>query len=447
MRHTYLLAAVMALAGAALGEAAPNPLAPDETSARIQKHRTAEVTLTVTGADGRPLAGAAVTVKQVRHKFLFGCNAFAVNPDDRSAEQKAYQDRFAALMNYATLPFYWNRYERQPGALDAPRVRQMAEWCAARGIRTKGHPLCWHQSAPSWLAEKPLEEIERLQLGRIARDVAAFAPDRLIWTWDVVNEAVVMPGYQGGQNPVAQLCEKLGRPELVKRTFAAARAADQKAFLILNDFDTSPRFEGLVRDCLAAGTAIDAVGIQSHQHGGYWGAARAWDVCERFARLGMPLHFTEATITSGELKKQIDWRGRYADWPSTPEGEARQARDAAEFYRVLFSHPAVEAITWWDFSDARAWLGAPSGLVRKDMSPKPAYEALMQMVKKEWWTGPLALRTDAQGKAAFRGFLGRYEAASGGAAGEFDVAAAGAARAAVALRPEGRRAPARPGGD
>jgi endo-1,4-beta-xylanase len=415
-------------------ENAADPLSAEATSARIQKHRTADVTLTVTGLDGRPLVNAAVTVEQVRHKFLFGCNAFGVKPQDTSETQKAYQDRFAALLNYATLPFYWGNYERQEGNPGADRVRAMAEWCRTRDIRTKGHPLCWHMVEPKWLSGRPLEEVEKLQLARITRDVTAFAAGDLIRTWDVVNEAVIMPDFEGGKGAIPRLCQKIGREEIIKRTFAAARAANPKAFLLLNDYELSPKYEALIKDSLAAGVTIDAVGIQSHMHGGYLGGRHFWDLCERFAKFGKPLHFTEATIISGDTKRKTDWKNRQDGWDSTPEGEERQGREAADFYRTLFSHPAVEAITWWDFSDAGAWLGAPSGLVRKDMSPKPAYEALMKMIKKEWWTGPTTLKTDAQGKVNFRGFLGVYAIKADRLAGTFDLAAPGLATVAAQLK-------------
>ena len=118
----------------------------------------------------------------------------------------------------------------------------------------------------------------------------------------------------------------------------------------------------------------------------------------------MPLHFTETTILSG----QRAWdKAPGSPWPSTPEGEAYQAREAARFYTMLFSHPAVAAITWWDFSDFHAWKGAPAGLLRKDMTPKPAYEALKQLIKGKWWTRT-QIQSGADGAAAFRGFLGDY---------------------------------------
>ncbi|MCY3020013.1 MAG: endo-1,4-beta-xylanase [Planctomycetota bacterium] len=414
-----------------VAEGAAAPLSADEIKRRIETHRTADVTLTVTDAAGKPLAGAQVTVRQERHKFLFGCNAFAINTADTSPDQLAYRKRYAELLNYATLPFYWGGFEPAEGKPGTARVRAMAEWCAANHIRAKGHPLCWHEVPAKWLDGKPLEEVQALQLGRIKREVSEFAG--LIDTWDVVNEAVVMPNHQPDKNRVAQLCKKLGTVELIKQTFNTARETNAKATLLLNDYDTSAKYEALIKDCLAAGVPIDVIGIQSHMHGGYWGAGRAWAVCEQFARFGKPLHFTETTIQSGEIRKSINYQGHYTDWPSTPEGEKRQGEQVAEFYRILFSHPAVAGITWWDFSDKGAWLGAPSGLIRTDMSPKPAYEALLKMVKQEWWTGPLALTADNEGRVVFRGFLGDYAVESAAGTAKMQLNAPGKSALAVTL--------------
>src|SRR5690606_39379799 len=46
-------------------------------------------------------------------------------------------------------------------------------------------------------------------------------------------------------------------------------------------------------------------------------------------------------------------------WPSTAEGEARQADEIVRHYRSLVEHPAVQSITYWGITDAGAWLGAP----------------------------------------------------------------------------------------
>ena len=48
-----------------------------------------------------------------------------------------------------------------------------------------------------------------------------------------------------------------------------------------------------------------------------------------------------------------------------------------------------------------------AGLVRADLTPKPAYHRLMDLVRGKWWTIAEA-ETDDAGEARFRGFLGRY---------------------------------------
>jgi len=402
---------------------------------RILKYRTAQVTLTVTDEGGRPLADAEVAVGMVRHKFLFGCNIFRLRPGSTAEDDGAYGERFAELLNYATLPFYWQGYEQSEGSTGKERVMAMAHWCQEHGIRTKGHPLVWTLE-PRWLAEKPPAEAESLLWKRIDREVTAFRG--LTDIWDVLNEAVVGPDQARGRNAqtILRLYERDGRVAVISKAFAVARKANPDATLILNDFRTDEAYEKIIGEALAQGVPIDVIGIQSHMHGGYWGGEKAWEVCERFARFGKPLHFTEVTILSGEAVGDIDWENsRGTRWTTSPEFEERQARQAAEFYRVLFSHPAVEAITWWDFSDSGAWMRAPAGFLREDMSPKPVYEALKKLIRGDWWTGPLTLRTDGKGTATFSGFLGEYALDAAGARGTLQLGRAGKQVLTVQLLP------------
>ena len=135
----------------------------------------------------------------------------------------------------------------------------------------------------------------------------------------------------------------------------------------------------------------------------------------RFERFGLPIHFTENTLISGEIMPAYiedlnDWQ--VDEWPSTPEGEERQAREIEEMYRVLFSHPLVKAITTWDYRDG-AWLKAPSGFLRLDNSVKPSYTMLKNLVRGEWWTD-VTVRTDADGYAVIDAFKGDYKLSSEG---------------------------------
>ena len=259
---------------------------------------------------------------------------------------------------------------------------------------------------------------ETVQLGRITRDVTDYRG--VVGLWDVINEVVIMPIFDKYDNAITRVCKEIGRIPLVREVFAAAKAADPGATLLINDFNTSISYEILIEGLLESGVPIDAIGIQSHQHQGYWGAEKVHEVLERYSRFGLPIHFTENTLISGELMPPhiVDLNDWQVDaWPSTPEGEARQAREIEEMYRILFEHPLVEAITSWDFCDD-AWLHAPAGLIRTDNSIKPAYEALDRLIHGEWETHE-QLTTDENGFVSFTGFRGRYTVSAAGGSADF----------------------------
>jgi len=375
----------------------------DQIDARIEKHRKGNAVLKLAGPDGKPLQnGMTVKIEQKRHKFLFGCNIFKLNRCRTSEDNAAYEKRFAELLNFATLPFYWWNYERRKGQPDDERTDEIVRWCKAHNITTKGHPLAWNYVDPRWLPKEP-DEAMQLQLKRIGRCVQRFRNG--VDIWDVVNEATHYDREQiKKQAPIlTEAIRKMGVGAYVREAFKAARQANPQATLLINDYRTDPPYEKKVISELLDENKkplYDVIGIQSHMHGGCWPVKKIWDVCERFAKYGKPLHFTETTVVSGPKTQQ--------GWLTTPEGEKRQAEQVIEFYSVLFSHPAVEAITWWDFTDQNAWQRAPAGLVREDMSPKPAYEELKRLIKGKWWTQTQAT-TNAEGSARFRGFLGEYE--------------------------------------
>ena len=377
------------------------------------QHRQAKARLQVLKPDGSPAAGCPVRIDQTSHQFLFGCGAFHSIALLKAEEQKQRafleerMEKWLSLFNYGTLPFYWGRYEPVEGATAYEETMAAARWLQEKGVRVKGHPLCWHTVCAPWLMQYSNDEILRRQIERIHRDVTAYRG--VIDMWDVINEVVIMPVFDKYDNAVTRICKAKGQVPLVKEVFAAARESNPEAVLLINDFNTSPEYEALLENLLEAQVAISAIGIQSHQHQGYWGLQKLNDVLERFSRFGLPLHFTENTLISGDLmpawiEDLNDWQ--VDSWPTTPEGEERQAREITEMYTTLFGHPLVEAITTWDFNDG-LWLKAPSGLVREDNSEKPAYHALHDLIHGKWETHE-TLTADGEGYVSFTGFKGDY---------------------------------------
>lgn len=387
------------------------------------KHRMGTATLKIGGAAGKPVA-----VKQIRHKFLFGCAEFSTLPfanDEMPAEDAAKAEKryshMAEIFNSVTLPFYWGRYEPERGNPDTVRMRKAANFLRGKGMTLKGHPLCWHTVCADWLMELSNAEIFETQLARIRRDISEFAG--VIDMWDVINEAVIMPLFNRYDNAITRICKERGRIRLIRDLFKEARATSPSATLLINDFETGEAYDILVEGLLENGVPIDVIGIQSHMHQGFWGAEKTAEILERFSRFGLPLHFTEATLVSGKIMPPeiVDLNDyQVKEWPSTPEGAARQAAEAVEFYEILFAHPLVESVTWWSFNDG-LWLNAPAGLLDKNSDPKPAYAELLQKIKGEWWTAEKTVTADADGNITVTGVKGDYIAVCDGAETEFSI--------------------------
>jgi len=383
----------------------------------LYQHRVGTDNVQIKEATGQPVANTEVTIKQVKGSVSFGCAAFetlnTVNGLKKGEELKIAErivDNMLEIFDFFTLPFYWGRFEPERGKPMTKETINAAKWLQERGRTVKGHPLCWHTVCADWLLEFSDEEILKRQLERIKRDVTDFKG--IINIWDVINEVVIMPVFDRYDNAVTRICKMEGQVGLVKKVFDEARNANPEAVLLINDFDMSTDYSDLVQKLLDAGVCIDAIGLQSHMHQRIWPIEKTHEVLERFSKFGLPLHFTEINLVSGDLMPShiVDLNDFVPDeWPSTPDGLERQAKQIVKFYTALFECPLVEAVTYWSFADG-GWLNAPTGLVTKEGHKKPAYDALYDLLHKQWRTPEMKVKTDERGYVKINGFRGDYVA-------------------------------------
>jgi endo-1,4-beta-xylanase len=264
------------------------------------------VSLKLLDSKGESLpSGMEVRVELINHAFLFGCNVFNLfGFEGDTTQQKLYADRLEQLFNFATVPFYWQWYEWTEGEEDVlPRTEDMAAWCRENNITPKGHPLIWHESVPEWAMSISDDEIEDRLKKRVQDIVQDF--DGSVDHFDVINESVVSHTFD---NPVGRWVESVGAVEAAARAFSWVEAVNDDAFLLINDYNVSGEggdlYSAQIAGLIEKNIVPDAVGLQSHMHKGVWDDQTLRSVCNNFAQLDLPIHFTELTILSGSLMHQ-----------------------------------------------------------------------------------------------------------------------------------------------
>ena len=390
MRNALRNSSVIAVAYLMLQSAFATNLSADESRILADAHaaidtvRKGTVTLHVKNDTGAPIANAPIVVELKRHAFLFGCNIFGFDDFESDAENALYKQRFEELFNYATTGFYWASYERERGKPTYAKTDKIIAWCEARGIKLKGHPLLWDHDAaePVWAKGQP--DINTQQK-RVREIVGRFKGK--IGFWEVVNEPSHVDGVP------------------IDGPYRWAREADPSAHLIINDYEVMatgyPPFYELLRNAAKNAIPFDGIGIQAHEPRTMrFPLDRVQATLDKYATLGKVIHITEFTPTSAGAR--MTGASASGVW-----NEETQAEYAEQFYTVCFAHPAVVAITWWDLCDAKSWLKG-GGLLRDDLSSKPAYETLRRLIKEQWHTKVSGV-TNERGEFQFSGFFGAYD--------------------------------------
>ena len=394
--------------------------------------RKADACVTVRLPDGTPVPDASVRVRQRKHAFFHGANLFMLEEMETPEKNAAYREAFARVFNMATLPFYWADLEPEPGKLrftkDSPRLyRRPApdlclEYCDEKGVTPKLHCLNYDQWTPLWVDQKTVPEIKRLLEKRFSEIGERYADK--IHCVEVINETLLSVVDQPEQN--RKSTPFFFEDDLVDWSFKAARRHFPKNELIINEainpaWDVhagirSP-YPAVIAEALRRGASIDGIGLQYHlfvrreheqkESCPYLSPKRLYQCMDFYAnRFHMPLQVTEITLPA---------------YSGDAEDEALQAELLEKLYTIWFSHPAMEAAIYWNLVDGYAAF-APQGdmsagenyyrggLMRFDMTKKPAYDMLEELFHHRYVTC-LDGRTERHGALGFRGFEGEYDIA------------------------------------
>ncbi len=399
----------------------------------IETFRKGNFKVKVTDKDGNAMVGKRVRVKLKQHEFRFGANCFMLDEMESEYKNETYKQKFAELFNMATLPFYWDATEPTQGVTRyhkgasklyrRPSIDLCMEYCAQHGIEPREHALCYDMFFPEWVRHKP-DSFVKAALENRMKEISSKYGDK-INTIEVTNEL-----YYDGKN-VSDFYNSRDFVEWCYKTAEKYFPANQIGINteqenVWNQVSHNNRYYLQIENALLKGLRIDAVGMQFHMFfrmeqyfektRKYYDPDRMYALLDLFAEFNRPLQLTEMTIPA---------------FTDNPEDEEHQADALEKVYKMLFSHPAVEQIIYWNLVDGYAAFTTAGnmtqgenyyrgGLLRFDMSEKPAFKRLKKLFTEDWSTD-VTLTTDEAGCVSLRAFYGDYEVTADGVSAKAEL--------------------------
>lgn len=262
------------------------------------------------------------------------------------------------------------------------------------GLKVRGHNLCWHSQAPSWMfTDKEGKTVSKEVLLQRLKDHITTVVNRYkgkLYAWDVVNEAISDKPDEYLRN--SDWLKIIGE-EYIAKSFQFAHEADPNAMLFYNDYnEISPvkreKIYRLVKGLKDAGVPVHGIGLQGHWAVNEPSRGQLDSTIKRFADLGLKVQITELDISV--YPKEHDARQRKsadADTTFSPQKEQQQL----EVYKMSFDvfrkyRNVINGVTFWNISDRNSWLDNFPVRNRKDypllfdrhLKPKKVYQEVVK---------------------------------------------------------------------
>lgn len=393
----------------------------EEANNNIELFRKGNASLSFVDANGNPIKNLKIELNQITQDFLFG-NLSEEIIDLSNEEATKFEEKFTALFNFTEITVKWQPYEPEQGRPEWYKLQKKLDWCRKNGITPKGHALGWTHRAgtPDWLLKLPVETANDLYWARIQNLVGGFKDQ--IKMWDVVNEPInTIPWEMALMDTITEEAKiddgsRYDTKNIslhqtlpwIENSYLWAAEADKNGDFILNEFyliakpEIREKFYRLMEELQTKKIPVTGIGIQAHEPRDIWfSPIELIKTFDRMDGFGLPLHITEFIPQSSG--KPITGGWRKGTWT-----EEAQADYAEQFYTLSFGYPSMASIHWWGLSDKDIWLKG-GGLLDENYDPKLVYDRLFKLIKQEWMTKNLKLRTNQNGEVSFRGFYGNYQ--------------------------------------
>lgn len=363
---------------------------------RIEQHRKADLTLTVTGDDGKPVANAEVKLTLHRHAFRFGSAVVAKRFSSEIEDDRRYREIIDRLFSIVVFENdlkdgNWSPdFDEKRKAQRNAELNQAFAWLAERHIPVRGHYLM-QVATPFNLHNVKDSTVIRERTFASVRERLEFVKDRVI-EWDVINHPIAWNGAD-------MLNKRPGLEHLDREVFTLARSLTKLPFCVNEDqvFRPGPQCDETLSYIQALnkdGFTVYGLGNQAHFHESYLPSPEhLLGVTDRYAEVVPHQCITEYDIV-------------------TTEDEELAADYTRDVLIAVFSHPAYTSFLLWGFWEGSHWKPAAASW-NKDWSIRKRGEVLEEWIGRRWRT-EVTLKTNATGRVKWRGFPGWYDVQAAG---------------------------------
>lgn len=309
---------------------------------------------------------------------VFGCAVPAEQPTE------ALRERLASAFDFVTLPIVWRDIESSEQNFDWTYLDRWVELLSKRGVPLKGSSLLsFHeQTVPDWLYiwEHDFDTIRDLAFEHVRRVINRYGQH--IQTWDVISGI-------HANNCFTFNFEQL--MELTRMTAALTKQAAPQSTAIVDM--VAPWGEYYARNqrtippmlyadmTVQSGVSFDAFGLQFHFGPALDGMYvrdmfQISSLLDQFAKLGKPLHITAVQVPSSPTPNGGDTNDAALGggvWRK-PWSEPLQSEWLKRFVEVALSKPFIESVSWPSLADHETQVVPSGGLLRADLTPKPAFD-------------------------------------------------------------------------
>lgn len=269
-----------------------------------------------------------------------------------------------------------------PASLNFTDLDSILTICAENNLEMRGHVLVWHAQSPAWFFREGFNasgayvdaDTMNARLEWYIKTVLEYVKDweitnnsgnRIITTWDVVNEAVsdsatATNWLRGSNGEASDWYEVYGNADFITNAFKYANLyAPADVLLAYNDYNSymSHKTTGIIALINAVqgaeGTRLDVMGMQSHVTTTYPGVNSHKTALQAFLAEGIDVEVTELDIKT---------------YDNSDSGQSSLASLYADYFNMFQSlkkttgSNGVKGVTIWGLRDTTSWLSGPEGV-------------------------------------------------------------------------------------